>query len=118
MRTVKEWVGKTDDSMPPPSVRLRIFERYDGTCYRTGKKIRPGDSWALDHIIAICNGGENTEGNLAPILNGPHKAKTAEDRAAKKKNDRVRMKHLGIKSKKRSIPGKRFDGTPIPSRWK
>ena len=24
-RKVNEWIGKTDDTMPPPSVRLRIL---------------------------------------------------------------------------------------------
>lgn len=36
-RKVNEWIGKTDDTMPPPSVRLRIFEQHGGRCRLTGK---------------------------------------------------------------------------------
>jgi 5-methylcytosine-specific restriction protein A len=118
VRSVPEWVGKTDDSAPPPHVRLRIFDRHGGICHLSGFKIMPGDKWELEHIIAICNGGENKESNLAPAISSFHKAKTRKDRAIKKKNDRVRKKHLGIKSKKRSIAGRKFDGTPVPSRWR
>ncbi len=41
-RKVKEWIGKTDDTMPPPSVRLRIFEKHGGRCRLTDKKILAG----------------------------------------------------------------------------
>ncbi|WLT07795.1 HNH endonuclease signature motif containing protein [Bartonella apihabitans] len=63
-RKVKEWIGKTDDTMPPPSVRLRIFERDGGRCRLTGKKILAGDKWDLDHIIPLADGGENREAIL------------------------------------------------------
>ncbi len=58
-REVAEWIGKTDDSMPPERVRLRILRRYNFTCYKTGVPIAPGSKWQLDHIIAIINGGKN-----------------------------------------------------------
>jgi hypothetical protein len=35
-----------------------------------------GDKWQLDHIVALINGGEHRESNLAPILDAEHKAKT------------------------------------------
>lgn len=117
MRTVEEWIGKTDDTAVPPRVRLRIFERDLGVCHLSGRKIRPGEQWELEHKTALCNGGEHRESNLAPALAQPHKDKTKEDRALKAKNDRVRKRHLGIRGKRRTIPGRKFDGTPIPSRW-
>lgn len=97
MRTVEEWKGKTDDSMPPPHVRLRIFEREGGRCHISGRKIGPADKWDLDHKIAICNGGENVESNLFPALRDKHREKTKADRAEKANVDRKRSKHLGIK---------------------
>jgi 5-methylcytosine-specific restriction enzyme A len=113
MRTVEEWVGKTDDSAIPPRVRLRVFEKYNGVCYLSGVKIRPGDKWEIEHVQALCNGGEHREENMAPALVGAHKAKTAADRREKAKNDRVRKRHLGIK-KPRSITGwRKFDGTIV-----
>jgi hypothetical protein len=35
----------------------------------------------------------------------------------KAKVARVRARHLGIKHRRRTIPGRKFDGTPIPARW-
>lgn len=110
-RAVAEWIGKTDDTPAPPRVRLRVFERYNGICYLSGRKIMPGDKWEAEHIVAIINGGENRENNLAPALTEPHKIKTAQDLAQKSKDYRVRAKHNGIKKPSR-FPGSR------DSRWK
>jgi 5-methylcytosine-specific restriction protein A len=96
MRTVPEWIGKTDDEAIPPRVKARVFERHGGKDYLTGKKIMPGDAWDCDHIIAICNGGSNRESNLAPLLKAKHKEKTADDLAIKSKIERTRKKFLGI----------------------
>jgi len=95
-RTVPEWIGRTPDTPAPPRVRLRIFERYDGKCWISGRKIMPGDKWQLEHPLALINGGENRESNLAPALVEPHKVKTAEDMAQKSKDYRVRAKHTGV----------------------
>lgn len=97
MRSVDEWVGKDDDAMPPPRVRLRIFERHEGVCHISGRKIRTGEKWEVEHVLAIALGGENRESNLAPALVEPHKAKTAQDRRTKARNDKVRKRHLGIR---------------------
>ena len=101
-RDVPEWIGKTVNTPPPPRVKLRVFEAYNGTCYRSGRKIKPGDAWECDHIVALINGGENREGNLAPILSDQHREKTAEDVAVKSKTARIRAKHLGVYPKSRS----------------
>lgn len=113
-RATKEWIGATPDSPVPPRVRLRIFERHNGICHVSGRKIMPGDVWDLDHIVALCNGGENRESNLALALVEPHKHKTRRDRAAKKKDDRVRKRHYGIRNPKQPFRGwRRFDGSPV-----
>ncbi|MBO6755431.1 MAG: HNH endonuclease [Roseibium sp.] len=110
-RTVSKWIGKTDDAKPPPRVRLRVFERYGGVCQISGRKIRAGDPWDLDHTIALINGGKNEEDNLRPVLKDEHKAKTADDIAEKAKVDRMRKKHLGIrKPKGRPLPGTKASG--------
>jgi len=57
----------------------------------------PSDAWEIEHRIALCNGGEHRESNLAPILAGkPHREKTAEDVAEKAKTARMRAKHLRV----------------------
>lgn len=98
-RAVDEWIGATDDTPVPPRVKLRVFEAYGGRCYLSGRKIMPGDKWDAEHIVAIINGGENRERNLAPALKGPHKVKTAADLKTKSKTARMKAKHLGVHPK-------------------
>lgn len=95
-REVPEWIGATPDTPVPPRVKLRVFERFDGRCYLSSVKIRPGDAWECDHVVALINGGENRENNLAPALKEKHREKTDVDLATKSKIARLRAKHLGI----------------------
>lgn len=119
-RETAEWIGKTDNDAIPPRVRLRVFERHQGICHLTGRRIRPGDEWDIDHIVALINGGEHREANMAPALRSEHRIKTASDVKQKAKNDRVRKIHLGIRKPSR-FPGsrdskfkKKVDGTVVP----
>ena len=96
-RATKEWVGKTPDSKIPPRVRLRVFETHNGVCHLSGRKIAAGEPWDCDHIIALINGGEHRESNLAPALRDKHKEKTADDVAEKAKVARKAKAHLGLK---------------------
>lgn len=113
MRSVPEWIGKTQDTKVPPHVRLRVFERYDGVCHWSGRKIRPGDEWDADHVRALINGGENRESNLAPILRGkPHKEKTASDVALKAVTYRKRSKHLGLTAPRKKLQSAGFRKAP------
>lgn len=103
VRSTEEWVGKTPDAMPPPHVRLRIFRDHGGVCRWSKVKIRAGDKWAVDHVKAIIEGGENRESNMAPILHGKgsaHAAKTAREQARKAKADRMAMAAFGIRKRK------------------
>jgi 5-methylcytosine-specific restriction protein A len=106
-RSVKEWIGKTPDSKPPETVRLRVFDRHGGRCHITGVKIQPGDKWDCDHIIRLEDGGENRESNLAPALRKPHMEKTREENKRGRKANRQRARHVGAKPKSKN---------PIPSR--
>lgn len=110
-RAVAEWIGKTDDTKIPDRVRLRVFLAHDGICHLSGRKIGPADKWDMDHVIALINGGEHRESNLAPALRGKHREKTAEDVALKAKAASIRQRHLGIpKAKSRPMPGTRASG--------
>lgn len=95
-RQVEEWIGKTDDTPIPPRIKLRVFEKHAGRCYLSGRKIMPGDAWECDHILAIINGGQNRESNLAPALVEHHREKTDDDLAIKSKIARTKAKHLGV----------------------
>lgn len=119
-RSTEEWIGKTDDSDPPPRVRLRVFLRYDGKCQGgCGRKIVSGERWVCDHKQAVINDGENCESNLQPICDWcDKKVKTPADVAEKSATYEKRLAHYGIKRSKRTIPGRRFNGEPIPARWR
>lgn len=119
-RSVDEWIGATDDSIPPAHVRLRIFRRENGVCYLSRRKIGPADQWDLDHRIALCNGGENRESNLFPAIRDKHREKTKADVAERAKTDALTEKHYGIKPRKRAMDGSRaskykrkMDGTTV-----
>lgn len=117
-RAVPEWIGAHPDTPIPKRVKARILLRYEGRCYRTGHKFRPGDRIEFDHILALCNGGENRESNIAPILGGRvHQEKTAIDDAVKAKTRRLILKHSGQWPKsKRPLRGRPFpsrDGTIV-----
>lgn len=113
MRTVTEWVGKTDDAAIPDRVRVRIFERHGGICHLSGRKIKYGEPWDLDHIVALINGGSHCESNLAPALRDKHRKKTAADVAEKAMVYRKRAKHLGLKKPRTMTRWRKFDGSIV-----
>jgi 5-methylcytosine-specific restriction endonuclease McrA len=104
-RSVPEWIGANPDTPVPARVKVRVFARHNGICHISGRKIGPADLWDADHVIAIINGGENRESNLAPALRDKHREKTAEDVAEKSAIYRKRAKHLGLKPKGRIMDG-------------
>lgn len=114
MRTVDEWIGKTDDAMPPPRVKDRIRARQGNLCALTGIELRPGVKVEYDHIVPLWLGGANSESNLQAVSSDAHKRKTAAEAKVRAKCNRTRKAHLGIKSKKKSSwgnLGQRMDGT-------
>lgn len=100
-RSTPEWIGKTDDTKVPEHVRARIFKAHGGKCYLSGRIIRAGEPWELDHIVALVNGGENRESNLAPALKDKHKEKTAKDVAEKAAVARKFAKNIGVRKPSR-----------------
>lgn len=119
-RSVPEWVGASDDAKVPDRVRLRVLLYYGGRCYYCTRKLYAGKPWACDHIVALINGGEHREKNLAPICDLCHKLKTGEDVAAKSKTYKTQLKHYGVKKSRNPMPGskaskwkRRMDGTVV-----
>jgi hypothetical protein len=116
-RAVPEWVGKTPDAAIPNGVKLRVLDRALGVCQcGCGWDLRPWDTLEYDHIVALINGGENRESNLQVLLAAHHKYKTKKDVKLRTRARKTRVSHLGLKKRGRTIPGRRFDGTPIPPR--
>lgn len=113
MRTVPEWIGKTPDARVPPRVRQRIFEREGKRCHISGRVIREGELWDLDHVKALINGGEHRESNLKPALRDKHREKTAQDVREKSTINRLRKSASGIRKPRTIRQWRRFDGTPV-----
>ncbi|MGH1350756.1 MAG: HNH endonuclease [Methyloligellaceae bacterium] len=109
MRKTDEWIADHDDQAIPVRVKLRIWEREGGKCHLTGKKIMPADKFEYEHRIALCNGGEHRETNIAVALKAPHKKKTKKDRNLKKKTDRLKKKHFGLNRKAKSRITRRYN---------
>ena len=115
MRRVPEWIGKTDDAKIPPRVRLRVFLDHEGYCWLSKRKIAAGEPWDLEHKVALCNGGEHRETNLAPALRDKHREKTAQDVAEKAKVAAKQMANLGIRQPSR-LQSRGFDKRPAQRR--
>lgn len=106
-RAVPEWIADHPDQEIPRRVKLRIFDRYQGKCALTGRKVSAGE-FDFDHIKSLRNGGEHREGNLQLVYRPAHIEKTAEENAEGAKADRTRAKHLGLHKSK--------SGQRIPAR--
>lgn len=115
-RSVAEWIGATPDAKIPPRVQLRVWTRAKGCCEAgCGRKLGPGDTWELDHITALVNGGEHRERNLRIACSWCHRAKTNADVAEKARIDRKRKKAAGIPTcQSRPIPGSKASGWRKP----
>lgn len=117
-RSVKEWVGATDDTPVPPRVRLRVLEKFGFRCDHVqdgcGRPIRTGDAWCCDHIKALINGGQNRETNLHPLCEFCRTVKDRKDVKQKSAAYKRRGRHYGVRKSKQPIVGwRRFDGTPV-----
>lgn len=102
-RSVPAWRGATPDTPAPQRVRLRVFDRAGGCCHRCARKIGAGEGWTLEHLQALCNGGENAEPNLGVTCDWCLPEKNAEDVAIKSKDRRRRAKHVGAAQKRSSF---------------
>lgn len=103
-----EWTGETDDQRAPPRVRARIFDRHGGKCHICGQPII-GKRWAMDHVKALINGGENAENNLAPVHIACHAEKTRQDVAEKARIAAKRQKHIRV------VDAPKMQGQPMPT---
>jgi len=115
MRSVPEWIGRTDDSRIPDSVRDRIMQA-DNRCHLCSVPIKPTDRHEFDHVIALINGGLNRESNIRPAHYLCHKIKTALDVKEKAKVAAVRKKHTGITRPKQKIQSGGFPKSYKPAR--
>lgn len=103
-RTVKEWIGKTDDSMPGKPVRERLLRIFPA-CYLCTRPFVAGDKVELDHKVALRDGGENRERNLRPVHKHCHATKSAKEQTDRAKVRKSKLNSLGMgKLKSRGFP--------------
>lgn len=108
MRTVPEWIGKTDNSRVPASVKQRVIEAQDNRCaLNPDHEFRPGDKIEFDHKTPLWLHGEHRESNLQAVLSEAHARKTAAEAPIRAKINRVKQKHLGLRPEKPKSPYKR-----------
>lgn len=107
-RSVPEWVGRTDDSMPSDKCKTRILERQGWKCATSGVEFRDGVKAEFDHITPLWLGGENREGNLQAITKEAHAAKTKTEATVRAKVHRNQIKRISGKKKATSGFSQRF----------
>jgi len=107
-RTVKPWVGKTDDAMPPKSVKLRILDRQQNLCAITGLPFDAKHKPQFDHKTPLWLGGANSEENLQAIRSDPHKAKTSAEAKVRGKVMANAAKHVLSSAPAKPLKGRGF----------
>ena len=115
-RTLDEWIGRTDDSMPPDACKRRILERQGWKCALTGVAFTDGVRAEFDHIKPLWLDGENRESNLQAVTAKAHAAKTKSEATVRAKVNRNQIKRV-MGKKKSSLSNPKFkklmDGTVI-----
>jgi 5-methylcytosine-specific restriction endonuclease McrA len=90
MRSVPEWIAKSDDAAIPDRVKDRVAQKTNECCASCkrpiGGKLRP----EYDHIIPLILGGKHAESNLQLLCNECHGLKTKLDVKIKAKVARIR----------------------------
>jgi hypothetical protein len=106
----------------PQSVRKTAFARCckpDGIpkCEKCGNMLRAGGI-IYEHVQPDGLGGPPTLENCKVYCSVCADKKTVEeDNPRMAKADRVLKKSYGLRRRRRTIGGRKFDGTPIPPRW-
>lgn len=85
------FVHEKRGSMSPRRI-AEIFARDDGRCQECKRKLRPGDDYEVDHIIALSKGGTDENSNLQILCSGCHAIKTPGDISDAAKSKRTYTK--------------------------
>lgn len=99
------------------ATKLDAWTRSGGRCQCCTAKLFPGNI-EYHHGVECTYDGGNSTSNCIVLCRACHSAITRKRAADIAKSNRVRAAHLGIKRSKRTIPGRRFNGEPIPARWR
>src|SRR4051812_46759889 len=111
-RTIGEWIGRTDNSMPPRSVFDRLYEKQGGKDAITGLPFTASDQIVRDHIVPLKDGGRNCESNLQLITLDTHKPKTAAEAKARGKERRIHERDRGYVRSAPKMQSRGFEPRP------
>lgn len=111
-RSVKEWIGTSDNAAIPPRVKDRIFTRCGGRCHECRQPLDAVIKPQFDHVLAIINGGEHRESNLQTLCRPCHGVKTVADVGEKSAVYQKRANHLGFMTPKRKWRSAGFRKAP------
>ena len=110
-RAVTEWVGRRPESMPPPTVMARIWDRQGGLCALSGLPIGK-KKWDREHIRPLEDGGLNVESNYQIVLRVEHLKKTIAENKLRKEADRKKLRDIGARaSPQRPLQSRDFPET-------
>ncbi len=111
-------VAATPRGSMPAMRRLRIFEKHGGKCVLCGSRIKAGDTWTIEHLLALGLGGSDTDDNCGPAHEACRRIKDKADVTSIAKAKRIKAKHYGMVKRRSSFPcgkdskwRKRIDGT-------
>ncbi len=97
--------------------RAKLFLDRGGKCHRCTRKIRPGEKWYDEHIIALENGGTNDWDNRGISCHWCFPKKNKDDDAIAAKTREIAVGHIipreQRKSKWRPMPGGKKSGIRI-----
>jgi len=88
-----------------PQQKAKLFLERGGRCHRCNRRLGPSDTWTVEHIQALQNGGDNSWGNLHLCCSWCLAPKNAEDAKKAAKTRAVATKHVVPKSERRSQRG-------------
>ena len=113
MRTVKEWIGATDDTRPSKACQRRILERQGYVCALTGLPFDDKHKPRFDHKVPLWLGGANRESNLQALREEEaHKPKTKAEAKVRAKVHAVIDKRFGLDQPKQTIKSAGFPKSP------
>lgn len=118
-RSVPEWIGKTDDSMPDIHVLLRLYAAQNGICACGCGLVMnlDRDEIDCDHKVPLRDGGENREGNLQLLFRKHHRVKTSAENVARGKERQHKAKAFtAIRARKSKLKSAPFGGFPSNSK--
>ena len=102
--------------------RAKLFLDAGGKCAVCTRKIRVGEKWHDDHIVALMNGGGNEITNRRVICYWCHKGKTKEDHRTAAKGRAVATKHFVPRTQRDERRGfrgwRKFNGQVVYARQK